>query len=466
MQEHRNPKDGKIPAFQPGSVRPLVAAQREFFLSGSTRPLETRLELLRQIDGFLETSEEEILAALEADLGKPAIEAWLSEVYFLRQELKLVFRKLKRWAKPRRAGHPIFVLPASSRIHREPWGVTLVIGPWNYPLQLLLAPAIGAIAAGNCAVLKPSESAPATARLVADFFDSHVAREHVAVVNGGPELGAALLEAPFDFLFFTGGEEVGRKVSAAAGRRMVPCALELGGKSPAVVDTTCDLGMAVERIVSGKFFNAGQTCMGPDFVAVPESLLEKFMELLESKITEYYGKGEMEIARLPNRFHWDRLTRLIPENARQVGEDDRDSFRMAPRWALVGQDSPAMDEEIFGPFLPVVTYAERDELVARLSSKRSPLALYLFSTDPGFIEALMRNVKSGSVCVNDVMKQAVNLELPFGGVGGSGYGRYRGRYSYECFSYERPVTKRYQLPDPFAAHPPYGNLLRWLRKFL
>jgi len=453
-------------SFSLSQIKEIVEAQRTHFSSGATLPLQARKKALESILKALEAREDAFIEALAVDLGKPDLEAWVAEVFFMRQELRLMLRRLSKWMKPRRVGHPFFLLPAQSEVRRDPLGVTLVMAPWNYPLQLALSPAIGAIAGGNCVIIKPSEATPNTSQLLAELISEAVPPELATVITGGPETGKALLEERFDHYFFTGGEGIGRKVAAAAARELAPCVLELGGKCPAWIDWSCDLDLAAERIVAGKFFNAGQTCITPDFVAVPDFLLHEFTAKLEAAIDRAYGADTLDLAHLPNATHWERLMKIIPPNARQIGEDAPDTFQLAPRWAVVDWDAPCMQEEVFGPFLPVISYPDREAFLHQLAEKPSPLALYLFTDSTSFVETVMKRIPSGTVCVNDVMKQALNLELPFGGTGASGHGRYRGKASFDTFTYERAVTRRFNLPDPFAAKPPYGDLLKTLRKRL
>lgn len=448
------------------AARQIHRRQLAHFRSGATRPLATRRETLRRLLAGLEAREDDLLAALDADLGKPAVEAWLAEFQFLRADLRLFLRKLPAWSRPRRAGHPFYFLPASSRIHREPFGTALVIAPWNYPLQLALSPAIAAIAGGNCVTIKPSELAPATSELLAGLVAESCDPDHVAVIRGEADLGAALLDQAYDFFFFTGGETVGRKVAAAAARHLAPCVLELGGKSPAVIDWFSDLKLAAERIASGKFLNAGQTCMAPDFVAVPEMHFEEFTGHLSHFLQRAYPGPSPELARCPNRAHYDRVLALAGSDATVIGSDDPGALRLAPRWLRADWNHPAMRAEIFGPLLPVLPYPDREAFLDRLAEIPAPLALYVFTDSPGFADRVIARFRSGSVCVNDVLKQAINSELPFGGVGPSGHGRYRGRHGFETFTFTRPVTRRPQWRDPFFQAPPYGDLLDRLRRLM
>lgn len=447
-------------------VEQVFTAQRAYFDSGATRPVEQRIAVLRGLLRGLEAREDGFLSALDADLGKPGVEAWLAEVKFLRDDFKLVIRKLERWARPSRVGQPFFVWPARSWVQPEPFGVVLVMAPWNYPLQLAMSPAIAAIAAGNAVIIKPSEHAPATAALLAEWVTEACEPGQAAVICGDEKTGSELLDQPFDFFFFTGGPKVGGLVAEAAARRRVPSVLELGGKSPAVVEVSADIQMAAERVAMGKFFNAGQTCMAPDFVAVDERVKADFLRHLRAYLKSAYATGSGEMARMVHRGQYDRVCQLAGKDAVKIGGDDPEGLRLAPRIVEVDWSHPAMEEEIFGPLLPVVGYADREVLIEQLKKMPDPLALYVFSSDKKSCESMTRQVRSGSVCINDVMKQAMNFELPFGGVGASGYGVYRGEYGFRTFSQLRAFTRRYPVPDLFRLSPPYGNLLEKLRRWL
>lgn len=439
----------------------LVARQQIFFDSGETLPLDFRRDRLKRLESQLSARGDEVLAALDSDLGKPAVEAWTAEVFFLLSEIRLFARKLKRWTRPRRVGNPFYHWPARSEIRLIPQGKVLIAAPWNYPVQLSLSPLVAAVAAGNTVVLKPSELAPATARLLEELVSEVFEPEHVAVVQGGAETGQQLLEQPFDHFFFTGGEKVGRLYAEAAAKRLAPATLELGGKCPCVVDRDVRIDRAAERIAAAKFWNAGQTCFAPDFVVVDESIRERLVEALLANLSNE------DQARIVNQDHFQRIQRLIPDDALRVGEDRPDELRIAPAiLPNASWDSPAMAKEIFGPVLPVIGYDDLDAALARLAGFPSPLALYAFSKNRETREKIAAAVPSGSVCFNDGMKQATNLNLPFGGVGASGHGRYRGRAGLESFSHQRAVTRRWFNKDPFLVKPPYGDKIKQLRKFL
>jgi aldehyde dehydrogenase (NAD+) len=446
----------------------LVDTQKAFFTSGGTRSVAFRKEKLQALEQEITQRSDELIAALAADLRKPALEAYLSEVYFVLKEIRLFRRKLSRWSRPKRVGNPFYFFPARSEIRPEPFGCALITAPWNYPVQLSLSPLIAAVAAGNCVILKPSELAPATANLLEELIRSVFSPAHVTVVQGGPEIGKDLLLQPFDFWFFTGNERIGRLYAEAAAKNLAPAVLELGGKCPCVVADDVDLDITVERILTAKFFNAGQTCIAPDFVLIPESLRKAFVEKAKSLLNEMYGTSQIpDLASIVNQEHYSRLLRLLPENAIQAGEDDPGALRLAPRLLPDSNwHSPEMQEEIFGPVLPVIGYDKLENALTEIAARPSPLALYAFSHSSDTLERIAASVRSGSVCFNDALKQGTNLNLPFGGVGASGLGRYRGRAGFEAFSYLRAVTKRYFLKDFFAVKPPYGSLLEKMQKFM
>lgn len=447
----------------PAAIASLVAEQRRFFATGQTRGLSFREEALARLESALESREEEILAALAADLGKPPVEAFLAEFHFARAELRLMRKHLRRWARPRRAHTPFYFLPGTSRVRPEPHGVTLVMAPWNYPVQLALSPLFTAVAAGNTVILKPSEHAPASARVLASLVEEVFPAGHVATVQGDVETAQALLEQRFDFIFFTGSTAVGREVAQAAARHLTPHVLELGGKCPCVVDASADLAVSARRILIAKLFNAGQTCFAPDFVAVEESIHADFAAALAATLNEFPWEGEL--ARIVNARHYERLEGLVSGEVMQKGEDDRARLFFTPRiLPEASWDDPSMREEIFGPILPVVRYRDPAELVEKLRGLPTPLSLYCFSRRKEFIDHLLDCVPSGGACINDVGKQATNLSLPFGGSGASGHGRYRGRAGFLAFSQERAIVRRTFLPDPFELLPPRGKREKFLRR--
>ncbi|MBK1830534.1 aldehyde dehydrogenase family protein [Verrucomicrobiaceae bacterium R5-34] len=446
----------------------LLERQKTFFTDGGTRSYVFRIEALECLENQLTDHRDDILQALADDLGKPGMEAFVAEYHFLLEELRLIKKSLRKWLKPKRVSSAFYLHPCRSEIRNEPFGAALIMAPWNYPIQLSFSPLMAAIAAGNTVVLKPSEVSTACEKLIVKIVQQSFSPEHVAVVTGDADVAEALLERPFDFFFFTGSTAIGRIVASKAVEQLAPCVLELGGKCPAVVDQSADLEVAALRILTGKFFNGGQTCFAPDFIAVHDSVKDQLIEEIRKVLDAVRWNGEM--AHVINSRQYDRLKKLTDgvANMIQQGDDREASLEMAPRvMPDVGWEDEVMEEEIFGPILPVVRFQSEAELIQRLSNYGSPLALYLFTNSDSFTQKMTTAIRSGGVCVNDTMKQGAHLKLPFGGVGESGYGRYRGRSGLETFTYQRGVVKKPTWgPDWFDPRPPYGDKLKWLKRFL
>ena len=424
------------------------------------------MESLKSLESALISHKQDVIRALAEDLSKPEVESFLAEYYFVLQELRHTRKHLRKWLKPVRVGSPFYFLPARNTIHREPFGCALIISPWNYPIQLALSPLIAAIASGNTAILKPSEMAPASSVLLEKIITECFPPELVSVVTGGKEVSESLLQESFNFIFFTGSTSVGRTVAMKAAESLTPCVLELGGKCPCIVDKSADLKIAARRILIGKLFNAGQTCFSPDFVAVQTDVREALVEHLSEELMKF--PWEQEIARIVNQKHYSRLQDLVSGTVLSKGPDNPERLHLAPR-ILPDEDwsSAAMQDEIFGPILPVVTYSDSADLIRKLRNYSTPLALYCFSKNQDFIRQLLENVPSGGACINDVAKQGINPALPFGGSGASGHGRYRGKAGIMSFTQQRTVTRRYFFPDPFEMVPPRmeasGQLQKWLK---
>ena len=453
-------------AVETENLASLKESQRAYFDSGETRDFSYRKSALQRLENVLVKHRDEMLEALDKDLGKPGVEAYLAEYYFLLQELRLIRKSMVKWLKSRKAKSPVYFLPCSSQLRRDPYGRVLILAPWNYPLQLSLSPLIAAVAAGNTVVLKPSEMAPACEQLLVRILGEAFAPEHVAVVTGNADVASELMDQAFDFVFFTGSTHVGKKVAAKAAHSLTPNIMELGGKCPCVVDASVKVEVAAQRILTGKFFNGGQTCFAPDYVVVAPEVEGELLEAMQRILSQTPWNREM--ARVVNERHYARLAGLIPESAIKFGEDDELQLRLAPRLLPnVSWEDEVMQSEIFGPLLPILTYTDYEDLLSHLRSYGSPLALYIFSQDVDMQERLMRDIASGGVCINDTMKQGSNLDIPFGGVGDSGYGRYRGKAGVHAFSYERAVVKKpIWGPDWFELTPPYGDKLNWLKRFL
>ncbi len=446
-----------------------IAEQRRFFQSGRTRSLAFRLALLNALKSAVERNEQLLCEALAKDLGKPQLEATIAETAVVIREIDHVCRNLKAWAAPQKVRTSLLNFPATAAIRPEPLGTALIIAPWNYPLQLMLSPLIGAVAAGNCALLKPSEYAPHTAaaldRLIGEVFDPR----HVAVATGGPEVVQALLQERFDSIFFTGSARVARLVMAAAARHLTPVTLELGGKSPAIVDADADLAVAAKRILWGKCFNAGQTCVAPDYLLAHADVKEGLLQRMTALLTEFYGpdpRQSPDYARIVNPAHFERLVAYLGDGEIVAGgQHDAAERYLAPTILdRVSWEAPIMQEEIFGPILPVVTFTDEDELAEQVSRHATPLALYYFSRDREKQRRIPARIAFGGGCVNDTLVHLVEHNLPFGGVGNSGLGRYHGKASFDTFSHRKGVLNRGTWFDLPLRYPPYAGKLARLKQ--
>lgn len=449
----------------------LAARQRAFFRTDATRDIAFRKRQLRTLKHLLVRNEADILAALKQDLGRPPTEAYTSEIGIVVTEIDTALKRLDRWARPKRVRTPFLLQPGSSRLVSEPFGSALIIGTWNYPLQLVIAPAVAALAAGNCAVLKPSELSPATSALIARMIGEAFDPDLLAVIEGGIEPTQALLKQDFDYVFFTGGTRVGKIVMAAAAEHLAPVTLELGGKNPCIVAADAEMKTAARRIAWGKFFNAGQTCIAPDFILVEKSAEAAFLDAMKDAIAEFYGAdpaASADYARIVNERHFDRLAGLLGRGRVAAGGGtDRDARYIAPTvLADVTWDDPVMADEIFGPILPVIAYADLDAELAALRNRPKPLALYVFTADQKRADTVLRAVSSGGAAVNDVFAQMLNAELPFGGVGASGMGAYHGRAGFDTFSHQRAVVRRATWPDVKLKYPPYKTPLAVMKRLL
>ena len=436
-----------------------VQRQRVFFQSGATQPLRFRLAQLRRLHDALLADEPALLAALHADLRKPSQEAFATEIGLVLAEIRHALRHLRAWMKPDRRRTPWLAWPARGYVRPEPRGVALIIGPWNYPLQLLFSPLVGAMAAGNCAVLKPSEFAPETARVMARLIGAAFPDEYVAVVAGERDVAEALLHEKFDRIFFTGSTPVGRAVMAAAARHLTPVTLELGGKCPCLVCADAPIDVTARRIAWGKFMNAGQTCVAPDFVLVDQKVQNALVAALKRTLREFYGDDPQKspaYGRIVNRRHWERLRGYLGQGQLAYGgQHDADDLYLGPTILTnVPVDAPVMQEEIFGPILPVLEFNDLDHALEMLRERPTPLALYLFSRDRGTQECVLAGTRSGGVCLNDTITHMVGHGLPFGGLGESGLGAYHGKASFDSFTHYRSVLRRSFAIDPKLRYPP------------
>jgi aldehyde dehydrogenase (NAD+) len=451
-------------------IRALVQQQREFFRSEQTQAISFRLEQLAKLKRVIIDRQGDIVQAAKADLGRPAFEAYF-EIATI-GEINLALKNLKTWAKPQRVKSPIDQFPASAWIQPDPLGVVLIIGPWNYPFQLMMSPLVGALAAGNCALLKPSEHAPHTSRVVAEMIADTFDPNYVAVVEGDASVSQQLLAEQFDHIFFTGGTAVGRIVMAAAAQYLTPVTLELGGKSPCIVDSDTHLDHAAKRIAWGKFINAGQTCIAPDYLLVQREVKDDIVQRLRYFIKEFYGENPAhspDYGRIINRRHFDRLVAFLDRGKIVLGGDYNASDRyLAPTLIdAVAWDDPVMQEEIFGPILPILTYDMLEDAIALVNARPKPLALYFFSRDRQKQERILQATSSGGVCLNDTVVQVAVNALPFGGVGESGFGSYHGRASFATFSHFKSVLRREFWLDLGWRYAPYtAEKLKQIRRIV
>jgi len=449
----------------------LVSVQRRFFQSGATKSLDFRRDQLSALKKTLLEHEEDIFEALHQDLRRPVTESFFGETLFVINELDDALRNLSRWARPQRTATPLMMYPGQSVIYTEPYGVTLIIGPWNYPFQLILAPLIGAIAAGNCAILKPSELSVHTSALIKSMLGGIFEPYYVAVVEGEKDVAGALLQERFDYIFHTGSTSIGRVVMEAAARHLTPVTLELGGKSPCIVDRNLHMDSAVRRIVWGKFFNAGQTCVAPDYLLVKKELRDDVISGLLSSIKTFYGENPAEspdYSRIINSRHINRLSALLGEGKILCGgQFEEDSLYFAP--TLIDEvtwESPCMQEEIFGPLLPILYYDSIEEAIDTVNRGQKPLALYLFTEDEDIQNRVIRETSSGGICINDTIVHIGTSHLPFGGVGESGMGAYHGKATFDTFSHKKSVMRRSLTPDPPFRYPPYQKLTGVFRSIM
>ncbi|MFO7973424.1 MAG: aldehyde dehydrogenase [Candidatus Hydrogenedentota bacterium] len=452
------------------SVQGAVAALKAFHRSSETRSIAFRKSRLRELLRGINARESDILDALHADLRKPRQEGYVSEVGFVLSDIKYALRKMDRWARPRRRKGPLLAWPSRGYLYPEPYGAVLIIGPWNYPFQLLLSPLIGAMAAGNSVCLKPSELAPCTSTVVSEMVQEMFSPEYVRVIEGGADTAKELIDQGFDYIFFTGSTGVGRQIMKAAARHLTPVTLELGGKNPCIVLHDVDMRIAARRILWGKCMNAGQTCVAPDHVFVDARVQDEFLAALKEVLAEFFGpapRKSPDYGRIVNRRHFDRLVDYLDQGRIFCGgERDPDDLFLAPT-ILVDMEPTAsvMQEEVFGPILPVIPFQDVGELMTDLRKRPKPLALYLFTHDHAVQERILAESTSGGVCINDTMSHVFGKDLPFGGIGASGMGSYHGKAGFDCFTHHRSVLRRWMRPDPAFRYPPRRHSLATLKRF-
>lgn len=455
--------------------REVVATLRRAFDEGRTRPVAWRRTQLEGLSQLLASGESELETAMRADLGKAPAESWITELRLVEREIAHTLSHLDSWMSPQHVHIPVVLQPGRASVVCEPLGVTLVIAPWNYPVQLLLLPMAAAIAAGNAVVAKPSELAPETSATIARLVPRFLDPEAVAVVEGDASVAQALLAERFDHILYTGSQQVAHAVMEAAAKHLTPVTLELGGKCPAIVDRDASLGIVARRLAYGKFINAGQTCVAPDYVLVHTDMEKPLIEHLAGALDEFYGadpKASRDYGRIVNGRHFERLSGLLSaggfDRVATGGLATADAAeRYLPPTILTGvsPDAAVMSEEIFGPILPVLAVKDLDEAVAFVNARPKPLALYVFSAHAANARSVVERTSSGSACINTCIVQLAIPDLPFGGVGASGTGAYHGRRGFETFSHRKAVLAKPAIPEPPLQYPPYTRLRqRLLRK--
>jgi len=453
------------------AIEEIVREQQEFFKKGKTYSYEFRKEQLDKLRTSIKSHEQELLDALKKDLNKPAFEAYGTEIGLVLDELSFVRRHLKKWMKPERVHTSLVNFPSKSRIFKDPYGVALIMSPWNYPVLLTLDPLIGAIAAGNCAAVKPSNYSPNVSALIKKMLEEIYPAEYVSVIEGGREANQSLLSQKFDYIFFTGSVKVGKLVMESASHNLTPVSLELGGKSPCIVDETADLELAAKRIVWGKYINAGQTCVAPDYLLVHEKVKDELLEKIVFTIKKYYGPAPQASESFPkivNMKHYERLMGLMGSGKVIIGGNgDAKRVQIAPTVLdEVSWDSPVMQEEIFGPILPVLTFSSMKEAMELVNDRPKPLACYYFTRKSERERSLLQKVSFGGGCINDTIMHLVSSHMPFGGVGNSGMGGYHGKDSFDTFSHRKSILKKSSLIDMPLRYPPYKDLYFKMMKMI
>ena len=449
----------------------IVTEQRQFFNTNKTKDLSFRIEQLKLLKQAILDNESALTKALKADLNKPELEAYVTEIGICLEEIKYTLKHLKSWAKPQKVSTPLPYLPASSQVYAEPLGIVLIIGAWNYPLQLVISPLIGAIAAGNCAILKPSEIAINTSNLLAEIITKYFNSSFISVVEGGKEITQQLLEEKFDHIFFTGSTQVGKSIMSAAAKQLTPVTLELGGKTPCIVDADTHLEHTARRIVWGKFLNAGQTCVAPDYLLVDKTIKQTLLKQIKQTLQEFYGTNpetSPDYARIINQHHFQRLANLLKTANIIIGGETNSTERyIAPTVVdVITPEDALMQEEIFGPILPVLEYDTIEEAIAFVNAKPKPLALYFFSNNKQHQQQILQETSSGGACLNDTIVHMAFPGLPFGGVGASGIGKYHGKASFETFSHQKSVLKKSFWFDIKLRYAPYQGKLKFLKRLI
>ncbi|KAI4453210.1 aldehyde dehydrogenase [Holotrichia oblita] len=452
-------------------VKKTIEIQRTFFNTGKTKDINFRIAKLNLLRNAIKKYENEIINALRLDLNKAPFEAYETEIGIVLEEIRYTIRYISNWAKPKHVKTPMIHFPSSSYIYNEPYGSVLIMSPWNYPFQLAIAPLAGAIAAGNCSIVKPSEYSFYTSEIIEKIIIEIFDESYVAVVRGGREANKSLLDEKFDYIFFTGSPQVGRAVMESASKHLTPVTLELGGKSPCIVDHTANIKLAAKRIVWGKFLNAGQTCVAPDYLLVHKNVKEKLIREMKHYISVFYGSSPETNADYPkiiNQKHYKRLFGLMESGHIIAGGQFNEASRQIAPTLLDGVtwESAIMQEEIFGPLLPILEFGSLRDVLTMINKRPKPLAFYFFTESKKNEAYAIRTASFGGGCINDTVIHLSNSNLPFGGVGESGMGQYHGKSSYDTFTHSKSIIKKSNLLDIYLRYPPFKNHLGLLKKIM
>lgn len=464
----------KMEELGPQDVELILEEQKKYFDTQVTKDIDFRIRQLRRLKESIKKYEEQILKALNKDLGKHKNEAYMTEVGYVYNSITHVIKNLKKWARPEKRPTPIYLMPAKSYIVSEPYGSVLIIGPYNYPFQLLIEPLIGAMAAGNTALLKPSEMTPNVSKVVKEMIEDTFDKEYIGCVEGGIDTNTSLINDKFDYIFFTGSAAVGKIVMQAAAKNLVPVTLELGGKSPVIVDESANIKEAARRIIWGKTANAGQTCVAPDYVVVHERVKDELIREMKNALTEYYGEDiekNDSFGRIVSGRYFNRIKAMI--------EEDKDGIVFGGHWneeeryieptliEISSENAATMQEEIFGPVLPIMTYKNLDSIITKIRNLPKPLALYLFTRNKSVESKVLSEISSGNACVNDTITHTANPYLPFGGVGNAGIGAYHGKDSFITFSHRKGILKKPASINSSIIYPSFTEKqLKLIKKLL
>ncbi|WP_313891477.1 aldehyde dehydrogenase [Psychrobacillus sp.] len=459
--------------FNSEQLNEMIEEHQAFFYTGITRTAKFRINQLDILKNTIKKYEKEVIQALHDDLRKSEFESYVTEIGLVYDNISYMKKNVEKWMEPEQVKTPVALMPSKSFIVHDPYGTVLIIGPYNYPFQLVMEPLMGAIIGGNCAMIKPSEATPHTMQIIKKIVEEAFDPRYIRVVEGEKEETSLLIHAPFDFIFFTGSVHVGKLVMRAAAERLTPIALELGGKSPAIVDHTANLEVAAKRIVWGKLVNAGQTCIAPDYVLVEERIKDKFVELVKQAIHQFYGESIQEstdLGRIVNDRHFDRLKAIIDKEQEQIifgGKTDRADLYIEPTILdNISFSSPVMEDEIFGPILPIMTYTDLPAIIRQIRKLPKPLAAYMFSEHERAQNYFLQELSFGGGCINDTVSHAGSAHLPFGGVGNSGVQAYHGESSFTLFTHQKSIMKKNTKLPVNIVFPPYKNKVKLVRTLL